>query len=110
MLRVVEYCDSTGRRPFKKWFDRLDAVAAAKVTTALLRLAQSNTSNTKSVHEGVLEYRIEFGPGLRIYFARDGDALVILLGGGTKRRQQTDIVAARLRWADYKVRKKMARN
>jgi putative addiction module killer protein len=53
----------------------------------------------------VLEYRIDFGPGYRIYFGKDGDVLVILLGGGTKKGQQHDIAAAHARWKDYKQRK-----
>ena len=53
-----------------------------------------------------MEYRIDFGPGYRVYFGRDGDALVILLGGGTKRRQQRDIDDAKTRWTDYKRRKR----
>ena len=53
--------------------------------------------------------RLDFGPGYRIYFGRDGHDLVILLGGGTKRRQQQDIEAALDRWTDYKRRKKGAR-
>lgn len=63
----------------------------------------------KGVGAGVLEYRIDFGPGYRIYFGRDGDQLVLLLGGGTKKRQQNDIEAARSRWGDYKRRRKEAR-
>jgi putative addiction module killer protein len=58
------------------------------------------------VGAGVLEYRIDFGPGYRVYFGRDGDSLVILLAGGTKRRQQHDIATAQVRWADYKKRRK----
>jgi putative addiction module killer protein len=58
------------------------------------------------VGEGLLEYRIDFGPGYRVYFGRDGERLVILLGGGTKKRQQKDIGLARDRWADYKARKR----
>jgi putative addiction module killer protein len=57
----------------------------------------------------VLEYRIDSGPGYRIYFGRDGDRLVILVGGGTKRRQDKDIEAAKRQWADYKARKKGGR-
>ncbi len=60
----------------------------------------------KSVGAGVFEYRIAFGPGYRIYFGWDGDALVILLGGGAKQRQQQDIETARDRWRDYKRRKR----
>jgi putative addiction module killer protein len=82
----------------------LGAEAAAKVTVALTRMGQGNLSNAKSVGEGVLEFRINFGPGYRIYFGRDGDRLIILVGGGTKQGQQRDIVAAKGRWADYKAR------
>jgi len=88
------------------WFSELDAVTRAKVTRSIVRLAQGNGSNVKSVGEGVLEYRIHFGPGYRIYFGRDGDALVILLTGGTKKRQQADIDAARAYWQTYKQSKR----
>jgi len=59
----------------------------------------------KGVGGGVLEYRVDFGPGYRVYFGLDGDTLVILLGGGTKKRQQRDIEIAKSRWTDYKQRK-----
>ncbi|MGH7040633.1 MAG: type II toxin-antitoxin system RelE/ParE family toxin [Acetobacteraceae bacterium] len=90
------------RTPFAAWFDQLDTVAAAKVTIALVRLAQGNLSRAKSVGEGVLECRIDWGPGYRIYFGRDGAALVILLTGGTKQRQQRDIERAKALWAAYR--------
>ena len=73
------------------------------------RVKQGNLSNVKGVGEGVLEYRLDFGPGFRVYFGRDGDVLVILLAGGTKKRQQRDIEAAQARWAAYKRRKRSAR-
>jgi putative addiction module killer protein len=57
------------------------------------------------VGAGVFEYRIDFGPGYRVYFGKDGDAVVILLGGGTKKRQSRDITTAQDRWKDYKKRK-----
>lgn len=76
------------------------------MTVALQRVRQGNLSNAKSVSAGVLEYRIDFGPGYRIYFGRDGEQIVVLLGGGTKRRQQRDITMAQERWADYRRRKK----
>ena len=87
------------------WFDSLSAPAAAKVAIAVTRMAQGNLSNVKSVGSGVLEYRIDFGPGYRIYLGKDGDRLVILLGGGSKKRQQQDIAAAIARWKEYKRRK-----
>lgn len=105
-MRVLEYQDASGRSPFRRWFDRLDARAAAKVTIAITRLTLDNFSNAKGVGHGVLECRIDFGPGYRVYFGRDGEILMILLGGGTKSRQGDDIAAAQERWADYKRRKK----
>jgi putative addiction module killer protein len=105
MVTVLEYLDSNGRSLFAKWFATLNAPAAAKVTTALIRIEQGNFSNSKGVGAGVYEYRIEFGPGYRIYFGKDGDTVVILLGGGTKKHQSKDILAARNCWQDFKARK-----
>ena len=106
MTEIREYLTVEVRSPFGRWFERLNAPAAARITTALARIEQGNLSNVKGVGEGVLEYRIDFGPGYRIYFGRDGQALVILLAGGAKARQQKDIAAAQARWADYQRRKK----
>ena len=106
-LRYYLYPD--GRSPFENWFAGVDSPARAKVAAAIIRLEQGNFSNVKSVGEGVLEYRINFGPGYRVYFGRDGDVLVILLTGGTKKRQQRDIAEAAEMWADYKQRKRGAR-
>ncbi len=87
MVEIKEYLDANGRSPFAKWFDGLNARAAG-------------------VGAGVFEYRLEFGPGYRIYFGKDGDMLIILLGGGTKKRQQKDIEAAKSLWKQYKQRKR----
>jgi putative addiction module killer protein len=105
-MLVREYVDDRGRSPYAYWFDSLDQGAAVKVATALERLTQGHTSAMKPVGEGVSEYRIDFGPGYRIYFGEDGEQLVILLGGGTKKRQQRDICAAQAIWKQYKQRKK----
>lgn len=105
MLELRYYLGSDGESPFEDWFSDLDAAAAAKVSVALARVEQGNLSNVKRVGEGVLEYRLDWGPGYRVYFGRDGDVLVILLTGGTKRRQQRDIEAAKALWADYKRRR-----
>ena len=74
------------------------------MTMAIARLEQGNVSNVKTVGEGMLEYRINFGPGYRVYFGRDGKTLVILLTGGTKKRQQNDIDDAHTYWREYKKR------
>lgn len=105
-MRIVEYLSASGSSPFADWFEGINAQAAAKVTVALARIELGNLSNVKSVGAGVLEYRIDFGPGYRIYFGRDGDTLVVLLAGGSKSRQQNDIAAAHDRWQDYKRRRK----
>ena len=84
-----------------------DAAAAAKVTIALARMELGNFSKVKGVGSGVFEYKIDFGPGYRISFGKDGDRLVILIGGGTKKRQDQDIAEAQECWATYKRRKKL---
>lgn len=104
-MDILEYIDPNGGSPYRDWFDRLDAQAAAKVTVALTRIEMGNLSNVKGAGSGVQEYRLDYGPGYRIYFGRDGERLVILLAGGTKARQQKDIATAQARWTDYKKRK-----
>lgn len=106
MNKVLEYLDERGRSPFARWFDRLNATPAARVTTALVRMEQGNFSNAKGVGGGVFETRIDFGPGYRVYFGKDGERIIILVGGGTKKRQSEDIEMAKGRWKDYKRRKK----
>ena len=108
-LDVREYMDEDGTSPFGEWFVDLDAVVAARITVVLARIGQGNLSNVKGVGQGVLECRLDFGPGYRVYFGRDGDVLIILLAGGTKKRQQHDIEAAQSRWAAYKRRKRLTR-
>lgn len=105
IIVVQEYCDLGGKSPFSHWFQGLDAMAAAKVATALYRLEQGNFSRVESVGAGVYECKINFGPGYRIYFGKDGDRLIILLGGGSKKRQRADIAAALACWQDYKLRR-----
>lgn len=109
MVELRYYLTVDGLSPFEKWFLALDATAGAKVSVALIRLEQGNFSNVKSIGEGVLEYRVDWGPGYRIYLGRDGDVLVILLHGGTKRRQQQDVDRAKVLWANYKQRRKLGR-
>jgi putative addiction module killer protein len=65
-------------------------------------LEQGNFSNVKSVGKGVSEYKIDFGPGYRIYFGQERNHLIILLGGGSKKTQSNDIRNAQLLWAQYK--------
>jgi len=98
-----------GSSPFGKWFTGLDALPAGKVTTALYRLQYGNFSNVESVGDGVFECKIDFGPGYRIYFGRHMRTLIILLSGGTKKRQWRDIEKAKLLWVEYKKMKRVGR-
>ena len=104
-IEIRQFVDTAGQNPFEQWFGRLDDVAAARVTTSLTRLGTGNWSNVKRVGAGVFEVKIDFGPGYRVYFGKDGKTIVILLGGGTKKRQSRDIEAAQDHWKQYKKRK-----
>lgn len=105
IYHVVELLQEDGTSPYAEWFRSLDPLAAAKITVAKLRLQQGNTSNVKWF-EGIGEYKIDWGPGYRIYLAMDGRKLIILIGGGTKKGQQKDIKQALELWESYKQRKK----
>ena len=98
---IKEYVES-GRSPFADWFDSLDAVTAARVDRYIRRREAGNFGSAKMLPAGVAELMLDFGPGCRIYFGRDGNSIIILLGGGSKRRQSADITAAIERWNQYK--------
>jgi putative addiction module killer protein len=104
-FQVEEYIREDASNPYKQWFDSLSSQAAAKVTVAKLRMELGNTSSIKWF-DGMGEYVIDWGPGYRIYLAKDGDTLIVLFGGGTKRGQQRDIDKAKALLAEYKARKK----
>ncbi len=102
VAELLECVDSRGIAPFAEWRERLDPTTRARVTTAIFRLESGNFSAVKGVGAGVFELRLDFGPGYRVYFGKDGEQLVVLLGGGTKKRQQTDIASAQALWQEYK--------
>jgi putative addiction module killer protein len=104
MIEIVAYVDASGASPFARWFGGLDRPTATKVTTALSRIEQGNLSNLKGLGGGLSECRLNFGPGYRLYLGRRGDRVVLLLSGGTKRRQSDDIARARAYLADYEDR------
>ena len=101
---VVEYVREDGSNPYRRWFDGLHPQAATKVATARARLELGNTSNVKRIG-AIGEYRIDWGPGYRIYLTIEGDTLIILLGGGTKQRQRSDIRRARWLFEEYRARR-----
>jgi putative addiction module killer protein len=80
---------------FRQWIATLDAKSRARVFVRLDRLAMGNAGDARPVGVGVSELRIKHGPGLRVYFVRRGDKLIIILGGGDKSTQVSDIKAAR---------------
>lgn len=98
---IQEYLEN-GKSVFEKWFSNLDPVTAARIDKYIRRMEQGNFGDSKFVGGGVLEFRIDYGPGYRVYYGRDGERLVLLLGGGSKRSQTRDISAARERWDRYK--------
>ena|SRR5438445_6936196 len=100
-FEIREYAEA-GRSPFAEWFNGLDAVTAARVDRYFRRLEAGNFGAAKPLLEGVFELRLDFGPGCRVYYGREGRAIIILLGGGSKRRQDADIAAAVQRWSRYK--------
>ena len=102
--QIKELLLADGDSPFGEWFGSLEAVAAAKVRVAVSRMEQGNLSNVEWFR-GIGECKIDWGPGLRIYLAKDGLKIIILIGGGTKKRQQQDIDKAVALWDDYKRRK-----
>ena len=102
---IQEFLDAFGRSPFARWFEGLNAVAAARVAVVLTRLGQGNFSNVEGVGGGVYELKIDFGPGYRVYFAKNGERIVILLGGSSKKRQSAAITAAQAAWTEYRRRK-----
>jgi len=106
IVKLVQYETEDGACPFADWFDELDVQAALKVRTALARMEVGNFGDVKPVGQGVSERRINYGPGFRIYFGQEGGKLIVLLVGGTKKRQQRDVAQAKAYWTDYKRRKK----
>jgi putative addiction module killer protein len=106
VIELRQYIDHQGRNPFDLWFEKLDSNTQARIVVVLDRLERGNFSTAKGIGTGVFELRLDFGPGYRIYFGKDGETLVILLGGGTKKRQQNDIAAAHALWQEYKGRKR----
>jgi putative addiction module killer protein len=87
MIEVQEFTARHGRSPFQPWVEDLDACTAANVILALTHTEQRNVSNVKGMGSGSLELQTDYGPGYCVYFGNDGGHLVILLGGGTQKRQ-----------------------
>ena len=110
MIRIVRYVTPDGTDAFDAWVRAQSAEIRARVQTRLDRVELGNFGDHHGVGQGVFELRIERGPGYRVYYGRDGNDLVILLlAGGTKRRQTRDIEAAHVLWKAYRQEKRHAR-
>ena len=100
MIDVRPYINETGVEPFTLWLAGLrDKTAAAKILIRIGRVRAGNFGDEASVGEGVFELRVHVGAGYRVYFGRHGDVMVILLGGGDKSTQQSDIRRAKELWS-----------
>jgi len=105
MINVIRYVTESGKDVFGDWLDALvDRRAVAKVLVRIDRLAAGNLGDCKPVGAGVWELRIDWGPGYRVYYAMAGQKVLLLLSGGSKRRQSADIKQAIANWSDYQRR------
>ena len=102
MIKVVHYVANDGTDYFGEWFQEQDSETRARIQTRIDRVEFGNFGDHKGVGRGVFEFRIDHGPGYRVYYGRDGGALVVLLGGGTKKRQARNIDEAQKIWKAYK--------
>jgi putative addiction module killer protein len=106
--QVKEFIDKHGRNHYRQFFDALAAVPAAKVAAVIARLATGHTSGLKGLGGGLAEWRLDWGPGIRIYVHQDGEKLIVLLAGSDKGDQQKAIAMARALVTEYKTEKRVA--
>ena len=104
-FEVMHYTDQNGRDLIANWLSGLrDQRAGARISARIERLVLGLFGDCRSVKGGVLELRIDYGPGYRIYFARTGKTVILLLCGGDKSTQQSDIAEAKARLKNWKLR------
>lgn len=105
MIEAFRYQTEDGAEPVTEWLHSMrDKQAQAKVRIRLKRLEAGIFGDCEPVGDGVLELREHMGAGYRVYFGRHGQRIVILLCGGTKKTQSTDIKTAKSFWTDWKRR------
>ena len=108
-LTIREYLTANGKNPFREWLNSLTVAVRARIQARMLRFETGNLGDHKSVGSGVWEARVMFGPGYRIYFGKDGDTLIVLLGGSAKKNQADAIARAIGAWVTYKASKRLLR-
>ena len=105
MIEVFRYQREDGQEPFSDWLNALrDKIAQARIRIRLRQLQAGSFGDCEPVGEGVVELRVHVGPGYRVYCGRHGKAVVLLLCGGDKSSQKTDIKRAKALWAEWKGR------
>lgn len=101
-VKIRLYTTSSGKSPFNDWLDSIkDKVTSSKVLLRIDRLKLGNLGDSKSVGEGVFELRIHYGPGIRVYYGRVGNKIILLLNGGDKGGQNRDILKAKEYYQDF---------
>lgn len=107
MFEITEYTDEAGESPFSGWMRQVnDAQALARIDARIGRLVEGLFGDCKPVGEGVWELKVNWGPGYRVYYARAGRRVILILCAGDKRGQRTDIKRAIRLWQDWKRRTK----
>jgi len=101
-LTIREYITPRGKNPFREWLKTLDRGVQARIQARVLRFENGNLGDHKTVGDGVWEALLDFGPGYRLYFGKDGVAVILLLAGGDKTSQSKDIAAAKRYWDDFR--------
>lgn len=106
-MEIRHYLDDRGRDVFQRWLDGLgDMQGRVAITRRMSRVEQGNFGDHKYLNDGISELRFDLGPGYRVYYAMDGETVVLLLGGGDKDSQERDIARAIEAWSDYQKRNK----
>ena len=105
MIEIYRYQREDGREPFTEWLDRVpDKVAQARIRIRLRQVQAGNFGDSEPVGEGVMKLRVHVGAGYRVYCGRHGQSVVLLLCGGNKGSQVTDIKRAKELWSEWKRR------
>jgi len=103
---IIYYQTEEEKIPYRNWFDALRDIKAQQIITRRVnQAALGNFGDHRNLPVGVVELKIQYGPGYRIYLGRDGDTLIVLLLGGDKSSQQQDISKAKAYWENYKKRR-----
>ncbi len=104
--QIKIYKDIKGHEPFAEWINKLAMPVRARVFAKLDRVETDNLGDHKYISDGISEFRLQFGPGYRIYYGETENTVIILLCGGTKATQKKDITKAKKFWGEFKNRSK----